>query len=348
MKFYKPIILILIVFLKTGNLLSENNLFNVNNIQIEKKVKTSNIDLANKAIKKGFDQLIDKILLKEDKNKLSDLNFSSIKKLVTYYQISNTQNKNSTENLVNFNVSFDKNKIHDLFYKRAISYSEIGDKELYILPVLIKDNKLSIFNNNYIYENWNAVSNKDLITFELILENIEIIQGVYQNKDNLIKVNIDSLFKEYPGKNIAIIFIEDNNEIVKKIYFKARIQGKRISKSLELKKNNTTQNEFYEKIINDSKYEIIDLIKKENLIDIRTPSFLNVKLNLNKQNNLVKLNLVIKNIDLIENVFVQEFNKDHMKLRIKYLGKLEKIIRQLKNNNINLELISDQWVIKSS
>ena len=100
------------------------------------------------AIKKGFDQLIDKILLKEDKNKLSDLNFSSIKKLVTYYQISNTQNKNSTENLVNFNVSFDKNKIHDLFYKRAISYSEIGDKELYILPVLIKDNKISIFNNN--------------------------------------------------------------------------------------------------------------------------------------------------------------------------------------------------------
>ena len=348
MKFYKPIILILIVFLITVNFLSENNLFNVNNIQIEKKVKTSNIDLANKAIKKGFDQLIDKILLKEDKNKLSDLNFSSIKKLVTYYQISNTQNKNSTENLVNFNVSFDKNKIHDLFYKRAISYSEIGDKELYILPVLIKDNKISIFNNNYFYENWNAVSNKDLITFELILENIEIIQGVYKNKDNLIKVNIDSLFKEYPGKNIAIIFIEDNNEIVKKIYFKARIQGKRISKSLELKKNNTTQNEFYEKIINDSKYEIIDLIKKENLIDIRTPSFLNVKLNLNKQNNLVKLNLVIKNIDLIENVFVQEFNKDHMKLRIKYLGKLEKIIRQLKNNNINLELISDQWVIKSS
>ena len=348
MKMYKLVIFILVVFIKTETLLSENNLFNVNNIQIEKKVKTSNIDLANKAIKKGFDQLIDKILLKEDKNKLSDLNFSSIKKLVTYYQISNTQNKNSTENLVNFNVSFDKNKIHDLFYKRAISYSEIGDKELYILPVLIKDNKISIFNNNYFYENWNAVSNKDLITFELILENIEIIQGVYKNKDNLIKVNIDSLFKEYPGKNIAIIFIEDNNEIVKKIYFKARIQGKRISKSLELKKNNTTQNEFYEKIINDSKYEIIDLIKKENLIDIRTPSFLNVKLNLNKQNNLVKLNLVIKNIDLIENVFVQEFNKDHMKLRIKYLGKLEKIIRQLKNNNINLELISDQWVIKSS
>ena len=35
-----------------------------------------------------------------------------------------------------------------------------------------------------------------------------------------------------------------------------------------------------------------------------------------------------------------------MNLRIKYLGKLEKIINQLNKENINLELINDQWVIK--
>ena len=39
MKFYKQIIFILIVFLKTETLFSENNLFNVNNIKIEKKIK---------------------------------------------------------------------------------------------------------------------------------------------------------------------------------------------------------------------------------------------------------------------------------------------------------------------
>ena len=38
----------------------------------------------------------------------------------------------------------------------------------------------------------------------------------------------------------------------------------------------------------------------------------------------------IKNIDSIENIYVQEFNKDYMSLRIKYLGKLDKIINQLK------------------
>ena len=89
MKLHKQIILILIVFFKTETLFSENNLFNVNNIEIEKKDKITNNALADKAIKKGFDQLITKILLKDDINKLSDLQFSSIKQLVTYYQITN-------------------------------------------------------------------------------------------------------------------------------------------------------------------------------------------------------------------------------------------------------------------
>ena len=51
------------------------------------------------------------------------------------------------------------------------------------------------------------------------------------------------------------------------------------------------------------------MVKSRNLIDIRTPSFLNVKLDLNKKSNFVKLQQRIKNIDLIENIYVQEFNK---------------------------------------
>ena len=54
MKYYKLILFILIVFLKTGNVLSDTNIFNVNNIEIEKKSKSNNDELANEAIKKGF------------------------------------------------------------------------------------------------------------------------------------------------------------------------------------------------------------------------------------------------------------------------------------------------------
>ena len=40
------------------------------------------------------------------------------------------------------------------FIKEVFLYSEISDKELFILPIL-KKNEIFIYNNNFFYENWN-------------------------------------------------------------------------------------------------------------------------------------------------------------------------------------------------
>ena len=346
MKLFKQLIFILIIFLETETVFSENSLFNVNNISLEKKDKITNNQLANKAIKKGFDQLTEKILLKEDSKKLSDLNFSAIKQLVTYYQISNKKDEKNNQ-IVNFSVTFDKDKIHDLFYKKGILYSEISDKDLFILPIAIINNEINIFNNNYFYENWNKIYENELIEFILLLENIEIIQKINKNKRNLVDLNLNILFQEYQNKNIALVFIEDNKADSVKIYIKTKIQGKNISRSLSIKKENFDNDQLYKKIVIQSKKELINLVKSKNLIDIRTPSFLNVKFDLRNKSNLVELNSKIKKIDVIENIYVQEFNKDYMNLRIKYLGKLEKIINLLKNEKVNLQLVNDQWIIKT-
>ena len=195
MKLYKQILFILVVFFKTETLLSQNNLFNVNNIELVKKDKITNNQLADQAIKKGFKQLMSKILLKGDADKLLDLNFSLIKKLVNYYQITNILEEQPNIELVSFNVTFDKDKIHDLFFKRGISYSEILDKELYVLPILLENNEIYVFNNNLFYKNWNKFNENELIEFILPLENIEIIKNINDYKNNLININISDLFK---------------------------------------------------------------------------------------------------------------------------------------------------------
>ena len=207
MKTFKQIIFILVIFLKTETVLSESNLFSVNNIELEKKNRVTNNALAEKAIQKGFDRLKEKILLKEDSAKLSDLSFASIKQLVTYYQITNLLEKKNNKEFVNFSVTFDKDKIHNLFFERGISYSEISDKEIYILPILIKGEEVFIFNNNYFYENWNSLNKENLIEFNLPIENIEIIQYVNKSKKNLINLETRDLFKEYTKKNLALILI---------------------------------------------------------------------------------------------------------------------------------------------
>ena len=346
MKSYKLIIiLILVVFLKTGNVLSNTNIFDVNNIEIEKKGKTTNNLLANQAIKKGFKELIKKILLKEDREKLKKLEFLEIKELVKYYQVLN-KNDDSNVETINYNISFDKDKIHDLFYKAGISYSEVTNKELFILPILKKKNKIFVYNNNFFYDNWNKINNTDLIEFIIPLENIEIIQNVNTNKKNLLNLELKSLFTEYKDKNLALVLIEDNNSKEEKIYFKTKILGKNIVKNISIKRLNLNDEEFYQKIIAEIKNEIINLVKSQNLIDVRTPSFLNAQLKINKKNNLVELKSRIKKIDLIDNVYVQEFNNEIVYLKLRYLGKIDKIIRQLENQKITLKLVDDTWSIK--
>ena len=74
------------------------------------------------------------------------------------------------------------------------------------MPVLIKDNEINIFNNNFFYQKWNDIYQSDLIEFILPLENIEIIQNINNNKNNLFNLDIQNLFEEYTNKNLAIIF----------------------------------------------------------------------------------------------------------------------------------------------
>ena len=345
MKSYKLILFILIVFLKTGNVLSNTNIFDVNNIEIENKGKNNNEELANQAIKKGFIELLNKILLQEDSKKLEDLKFLEIKELVTYYQVSNVI-KNSNTEKTNYNISFDKNKIHNLFYNRKISYSEITNKELFILPILRKNNQIFIYNQNFFYDNWNEIYDNELIEFIVPLENIEIIESINSNSDNLLNLQLKTIFQEYPDKNLAIVLIEDNNSKKEKIYLKTKILGKNIVKNITVERSKLKEKKFYEKIITEIKKEITNIMKLQNLIDVRAPSFLNVEFKISEKSNLVELNTKLKKIDLIENIYIQEFNNESVNLKIKYLGKLDKIKRELENQKINLIFKNDQWSIK--
>ena len=50
--------------------------------------------------------------------------------------------------------------------------------------------------------------------------------------------------------------------------------GKNIDKNIQVKRlENIQQNEFYQKIINEINSELISLVKSQNLIDVKTPSF---------------------------------------------------------------------------
>ena len=179
------------------------------------------------------------------------------------------------------------------------------------------------------------------------LENIEILQNINNYKNNLLNLSLENLFEEYQNKNLALIFIDDSKLNKEKNLYQDDNTRKKYITEVKFKKENLSTVKFNEKIIIETKKKLINLVKSKNLIDIRVPSFLNVKLDLSKKNNLVELNSRINKIDTIEKIYVQELNKDYVSLRIKYLGKLDKMINLLKIENIDLILVNDQWIIKT-
>ncbi len=346
MNYIKSIFFIIVIFIKTGNVLSKENIFDVNNVEIIKNLNFTNQELANQAIKKGFEKLKEKILLEQDLNKLDNISPSQLTNLVKYYQVINDENENNDENKIIFNIFFDKEKLHNLFFEKNIFYSEIFDKEVFLLPVIMIKDQVFVYNNNLFYEKWNEIYNGTLIEFIIPIENIEVLQKINLKKDNILDISLKNLFPEYEKNNLAFVIIDYSNQQNVKIYLKTNILGKSFNKNLNIKNKDLNLTQLTEKIVLGVSKELINLVKSKNLIDVRTPSFINTKLLINRKSNLVELNKRLEKIDSIENIFVQEFNNEYVLLKIKYLGKLEKIMSLLKQEKVILKLINDQWSLQ--
>ncbi len=333
---------ILIILFKTETVLSDNNIFNVNNIEISKETSKNKEKLISDAFKKAFDELINRLLLEEDYKRISNTNLEQIRKLISYYQII-SEDENKENNNVKINVFFDKDKMHDFFYGKNILYSDIINTEVILFPLLKKEDQYFIYTQNYFYENWNEEKSDNLIQYILTTENIENIQKINSNKDNIYKIEVSDFFKEHETDNVVFANIEVKKDTAE-VFLNTRIEGKKINKNLSIKnKENLNKKEFYREIIFEINNIIRDLIKSQNLIDVRTPSFLNVEIKLNKKSNLVEFSNRLNKIDLIDNFYVQKLSKDYVLVKIKYLGKINKIINKLKDQNINLKMIAGQW-----
>ena len=344
MKTFKFIFCIIIILFQTGNVLSNNNIFNVNNIVINKENSKNTTELVNEAFQKAFNDLTERLLLDDDIRRLSSINLSQIKKLISYYQIINTDHNNLKENEIKVNVFFDKDRMHNFFNIRNILYSDVFNAEVILFPLLVKKNNIFIYNNNYFYENWNKDVSDNLIQYSLPVENIENIQKININKDDIYNLNISDFFKEHKDDNVVFANILINDDTAE-IFLNTRIENKKIIKTISISKNNNelTEKQFYKKIILETNQTIRNLIKLQNLIDVRTPSFLNVEIKIDKKNSLIEFNNRVKNIYLIDSFFVQELKKDNILIKIKYLGKINKIISRLKKANIDLKLSEGQW-----
>ena len=288
-------------------------------------------------------------MLKKDAINLYKTKINIIEDLVFTYQIIKDEKNEKKKNILTINIKFDPKKISNFLAQNGVSYADISNISLTLLPVLIKDKNIFTFSENFFYNNWLKNKNEEiantkdiLISYNLALENIEDLQYISLNKDNLELIDVKKLISLNAAKNYALLLIDFTKDEFK-AYVKTSIENNEIDKNYNLKIYPKNEKKTYEEAIITLKEEISQIWKSQNLIDVRTTSFLDLFLDNKKANNYLNFRNIFDSIDLIENYSVLEMTSETTKVRFKYKGKINKLRDKLLENKININVVNNVW-----
>ncbi len=340
-------ILSIIVFLfKTETVFSAETIYDVNNIQVSGKLN-SNLDnnkLIEEAFRKAFLIFINKTLLEKDIETLSKTNIQIIKDFIFTHQITSQKKSIDEEIILTVNVKFDPKKINNYLSINNISYADISEISISILPILRKENNLFIFSDNFFYNEWNKTENDkknteaQLINYNLALENAEDLFYINNNRENLELIDINKLNSLSEEKNKIFLIFTLNEDT--KVFIKAYFDEKEVIKNITLNNNSTDD---YNSLIMNVKDLINQIWKEQNLIDINTPAYLDIIFDIKKINDFLKFRTFLDTIDIIDNYSILEITNKYAKIRMKYKGKISNLREKFLNEKININIENNEW-----
>ena len=343
----------IIVFLfKTETVFSDNSIYDVNNIKVLGKLNNNldNSKLLESAFKKAFLILINKTLLIEDIESLNSTKIKTIEDLIFTYQIINRKKNNNQESELTVNVKFDQKKINNYFAINNVSYADVSNISISILPIFKKKNNIFIYSDNFFYNEWNKIENNktildsELINYNLALENAEDLFYINSFKDNLELIDINKLssLNKQENKIFLVFFIEDKVNVFIKAYFNNR----EIIKNININLNTTNDTDLFKAAIVNVKNQINQIWKEQNLIDINTPSYLDIFFEIKKINDLYNFNTFLDGIDVIENHSILEMTNKYAKVRIRYKGRISNLRDEFSREKIELKIKNNRWRLR--
>ena len=340
-------ILSIIVFLfKTETVFSVETIYDVNNIQVSGKLNNNldNNKLIEEAFRKAFLIFINKTLLEKDIETLSKTNIQIIKDFIFSHQIVSQKKNTDGEIMLTVNIKFDPKKINNYLSINNISYADISEISISILPILRKENNLFIFSDNIFYNEWNKTENNkknteaQLINYNLALENAEDLFYINNNKENLELIDINKLNSLSEEKNKIFLILTLNEDA--KVFIKAYFNEKEVIKNITLNNNSTDD---YNSLIMNVKNQINQIWKEQNLIDINTPAYLDIIFDIKKINDFLKFRTFLDTIDIIDNYSILEITNKYAKIRMKYKGKISNLREKFLNEKININIENNEW-----
>ena len=309
---------------------SEENVFIINNVEVEGEIDLnfSREKYINKAFLDSFQILASKILLAKDLNKISNIKLKKIKNLINSFQVLEERYQNDKYRAV-FKIFYNDIKVKKLLGQENISFSQPKNISAVFFPILVLNDEIQDFNENFFYTQWITVKIKnELINFILPLEDLDDISRIQEMKNKIEELNVDDLVNKYNIKNYVFTLIDHQNERLN-VYLKTNFNNNKVSKNLFYELDNIENQSKLNFILKDLKIQITDIWKEANVINLSIPLSIKVKfqhLNLKK---LDKLESTFYKISVIENYSLEELNINNSFFKIYYYGNPKKLQTEL-------------------
>jgi hypothetical protein len=335
------------IFFSTENIQAKT--FSINDIEISTPFEIS-FD-KDKIIDEGFAQAFNRLILSmlqtQDQKKLSKTTLSLIKSMIETFSIQEEKFIDEVYYL-SLNVSFNKKKILNLMEEKNIFPSLPVEKKIFFLPIILDKDKdeISIFSENYIYNNWNSNNQKyhllryilpteDLDDFNLIKRYSKILES-YNFSEIITKYNLDEYI-------ISIIFKENNTiKVLNKINFNQEEDLKNIS----FQNINIDNYKEADKLIESLKSVYENYWKSKNEINTSVKISLTVSIKNNNNLEISKFEKILNNADLVYNYSIYKFNNKDIFYKIIFNGSPDYFLKFMKNKNYEFNTQNKIWSLK--
>ena len=282
-----------------------------------------------------------------DFNKVESIGLNEIKSMIESFTIQEEKFIDQTY-YVKLGVKFDKKKIYNYLEKNNIFPSQIKNEKFLFLPLIIDEstNDVIFYANNPLYENWNLDKSKNyLINFLLPTEDLEDLNLIKNNVDNIENYNFKEIIKKYNLNNsiVSIIFRnKDNIKVLSKIF----IEDKEIILNNSFKNYDLNNQKEIEYFVDELKIIYEDLWKKQN--EINTSIKLPLVIKINNQNLKISLKIenILREIDLISYYSIKNFDKNYIYYEIIFNGTPQNFIKIMNDRNYNFDTQNKIWVLK--
>ena len=335
------------IFFSTENIQAKTFLINDIEISTPFEIDFDKNNIIDEGFLQAFDMLVLSIVQTKDQKKLNKTPLSLIKGMIETFSIKEEKFIDEIYYL-SLNVSFNKKKILNLMEKKNIFPSLLVEKNIFFLPIIVDKDRddISIFSENYIFNNWNSNNQKyHLLRYILPTEDLEDFNLIKRNSKYLESYNFSEIIKKYNLDEyiIAIIFKENNMiKVLNKINFNQQENFKNIS----FQNLNIDNDQEANKLIESLKIIYENYWKSENEINTSVKISLTISINNNDNSKISKFEEILNDMDLVYDFSIYKFDNKDSFYKIIFNGSPEHFIKIMKNKNYKLDIQNQIWIIK--